>query len=67
MARLASLEFCPWTLCGRSLTSQDVVLVVVVSLSANFNETRQPFGGHELWNQVFIILQMRTQQSRIRS
>lgn len=39
-------------------------MVVVVSLGSNFDETRQPFGGHKLWNQIFIILQMPTQQKR---
>lgn len=46
-------------LCGTSLTltSEDVVLIVVISLGSNFDETRQAFGGHELWNQVFVVLQ----------
>lgn len=41
----------------QTLTSQDVVLVVVVGLCSHFDETRQTFRRHELWNQVFIILQ----------
>lgn len=46
-----------------SLTSQDVVLVVVVGLRPDFNEACQPVRGHELWNQVFIILQ--TEKTRL--
>lgn len=35
----------------------------MVGLRPDFNETRQPVRGHELWNQVFIILQ--TEKTRL--
>lgn len=49
------------------LTSQDVVLVVVIGFGSDFNETGQTFRGHELWNQVFIVLQEKRSPSSYRS
>lgn len=49
------------------LTSQDVVLVVVIGLGSDFDETGQTFRGHELRNQVFIVLQEKRSLSGYRS
>lgn len=49
------------------LTSQDVVLVVVIGFGSNFDETGQTFRGHKLWNQVFIVLQEKRALSGYRS
>lgn len=53
--------------CWAGLTSQDVVLVVVIGFGSDFNETGQTFRGHELWNQVFIVLQEKRSLSVYRS
>lgn len=48
--------------CG---TSEDVVLVVLVSLSSHFNKTCESFSHHKLMHQIFIILQEKHKQQKL--
>lgn len=45
---------------GRGLTSQDVVLVVVVGFGSNLDETRQAFRCYKLRDQILIVLETQT-------